>query len=69
MMQGGAGIGKAILRRDRASQEVIALRTEICRGCQQAQILAGVLRRCKLCGCATWAKVRNGGEKCPVGKW
>lgn len=66
---GAAGIAKAVLGVGGASPELIEQRTEICKGCEHAILSLGVLSRCKLCGCATWAKVRNANEKCPAGKW
>jgi len=69
IIRGVVGITRAIIHQDRANAATITQRTEICRICPHAQITAGVLRRCQLCGCATWAKVRNAGAKCPVGKW
>jgi len=69
ILRGAVGITKAITGQDRASQETITRRTQTCRDCPQAQITAGLFWRCRLCGCATWAKVRNAGEKCPVAKW
>lgn len=67
--RGAAGIAKAVLGAGGASLELIESRTEICKGCEHAILSLGVLSRCKLCGCATWAKVRNATEKCPAGKW
>jgi len=55
------GLAKAALSIDRASDELIEQRTAICRGCEHAQLMAGVLNRCGLCGCAIWAKVRSAG--------
>ena len=64
-----AGIVKAVVGTGGASEELVKQRTAICGGCEHAILSLGVLSRCKLCGCATWAKVRNADEKCPVGKW
>jgi len=69
IIHGITGITKAATGQDRASQQTIIQRTQMCRDCPHAQITAGVFGRCKLCGCATWAKVRNASERCPAGKW
>jgi hypothetical protein len=66
---GAAGIARALTGTGGADESLIASRTAICAGCEHAQLVAGRLQRCGLCGCATWAKVRNRTEHCPVGKW
>ena len=54
----------------KASQDVIELRLNTCRGCDlwDSQALNGT-GRCKKCGCSTWAKIRMATERCPIGKW
>jgi hypothetical protein len=62
---GAVGIAKAVTGTGGASDETIKARTAICNACPKAQLAAGAMQRCTLCGCATWAKVRNAGEQCP----
>ncbi len=68
---GAAGIAKAVVRIDRASDADIAARKAICAGCEHAVMRFGVFQQCKICGCATAAKIRNAKESCPlpVPKW
>jgi hypothetical protein len=68
-MHGAAGVARAVTGTGGADAEMIAARTKVCEGCDQAQVVAGLIRTCKLCGCGVWAKVRNTAEKCPLGKW
>jgi hypothetical protein len=67
--QGMMGLAKAALGIDRASDELIRQRTEICRGCEHAKFVAGKLASCGLCGCIIKAKVRIPREHCPIKKW
>jgi len=48
----------------------IEKRLKICKSCEfwDASGFAGT-GKCKKCGCSTWAKIRMGTERCPVGKW
>lgn len=69
MVHGAAGIAKALTGTGGADPAMIESRTAICSSCDQSKSVAGVFMLCKLCGCATWAKVRNANEKCPLGKW
>jgi hypothetical protein len=64
-----AGIAKAVAGQGGADDETIANRTAICTACDQAVMVAGTFQQCTICKCATWAKVRNATEKCPLGKW
>lgn len=64
---GIAGLAKAAVGADRASDETIAARRETCRACEHNT--GGAVVRCRLCGCALRAKTRLAGEHCPVGKW
>lgn len=52
-----------------AAGKLVEQRTAVCTTCEQAEMVKGLFRRCKLCGCATFSKVRNKDEKCPLGKW
>ena len=75
IMHGAAGIAKAVAGIDPASKETVDRRRLACFGdatqdpplprCEQAAS-GGV---CNKCGCWLWAKIRNAGEKCPIGKW
>lgn len=65
IIHGITGIAKAITGTGGASEQVVAERQAICESCPKAIIAAGVLRRCSLCGCSTWAKIRNANEQCP----
>jgi hypothetical protein len=51
-------------------EEVFNVRLEICKKCPQwdSQALGGG-GRCKLCGCATQAKLRLATESCPINLW
>ncbi len=69
LAHGAAGIARAVTGTGGASAELIEQRTAICAACPHAVLSLGVLQRCDLCGCSTWGKVRNAGEKCPAGKW
>jgi len=69
VIHGAKGIAKAIFGVGGADEALIKSRTDICNTCENAILSLGVLSRCKLCGCATWAKVRNANEHCPAGKW
>jgi hypothetical protein len=69
LAHGAAGVTKAIARIDRPSDEVIAEREATCKGCDRATVQLLVLKSCSACGCNLWAKVRNGAERCPLGKW
>ena len=70
ILHGATGIAKAITGTGGASEELVARRTAICNApCEHAVTSLGVFQTCNLCGCSTWAKVRNATEKCPAGKW
>jgi hypothetical protein len=69
LAHGAVGIARAVTGTGGASAETVTARLAICNPCEHAQLTAGVLRRCRLCGCSTWAKVRNAAEQCPAGKW
>lgn len=67
--KGAAGVVKAVARIDRPTDTTIAARAAVCGACEHAVLKAGVLKKCELCGCALWAKIRNAAEECPAGKW
>lgn len=69
IIHGAAGVAKALIGIDRASPELIKQREAICVGCDKAVMVAGVFRKCSICGCATALKMMNAGEKCPEGRW
>jgi hypothetical protein len=66
---GAAGIARAVTGTGGADDELIQKRTSICAGCEQNVLSLGLIHRCQLCGCLTWAKARNLEEKCPANKW
>lgn len=48
----------------------IQKRLEICSDCEFWDSSGfNKTGKCKKCGCSTWAKIRMGTERCPVGKW
>ena len=61
---GAAGLAKAAIGLERASDEAIGDRTRLCHACDKYR--HGF---CGQCGCLIAAKVRVGSEACPVGKW
>ena len=69
LAHGAAGIARAVAGAGGADRKLIEHRAGICGGCEQNQLSLGMIMRCKLCGCITWAKIRNVEEKCPAGKW
>jgi hypothetical protein len=66
---GAAGIARAVTGTGGADEELIRKRTSICATCENNELSLGLIHKCKLCGCLTWAKARNLEEKCPAGKW
>jgi len=66
---GAAGIFKAVTGTGGADSELISKRAAICEHCEHNKLTFGMIHRCDLCGCLTWAKTRNLEEKCPAGKW
>lgn len=69
LFHGAAGVGSAILRAGRPIESAIRRRTALCNSCDHAVMQLGAVRQCRLCGCATWAKIRNASEHCPIGRW
>lgn len=69
ILHGAIGIAKAITGTGGADEAMIASRTETCRTCDRAQVVGGAFDKCSICGCATWPKIRNASENCPLGKW
>jgi hypothetical protein len=67
--KGAKGVGKALARIDRPTDELIEQRTEKCQACPEAVLRLGMLKQCRICKCATWAKIRNASEHCPLGNW
>ena len=65
IITGAIGVARAITGTGGASEEVIQRRTSICMACDHRIVIGGFLHQCKLCGCSTWAKVRNAEEHCP----
>lgn len=69
VVHGAVGIAKAVTGTGGASKELIAQRLAICAPCEHAVTVAGIFRKCSICGCATAAKVRNVDERCPDKRW
>lgn len=61
---GAVGLSKAALGIDRADEETIKERWNICQSCEFYKNW-----RCTQCGCIASAKVTINSERCPIGKW
>jgi hypothetical protein len=48
------------------SESEILIRMDICRGCNQFNVVNG---RCKKCDCSVGMKAAATGGSCPIGKW
>ncbi len=68
-IHGAVGLVKAAVGMDKAPRELVEKRQEICDNCEHAVLRTGVFWQCDICKCATAAKIRLKGEKCPIGKW
>ncbi len=68
-IHGAVGLVKAAVGMDKSSPELIAQRQAICEGCEHWVVRTGLFHQCDICRCATAAKMRLKGEKCPIGKW
>ena len=66
---GVAGIARAVTGTGGADDQLIQQRTSICATCEHNVLSLGLIYRCDVCGCLTWAKARNLNEKCPINKW
>lgn len=64
IQKGIVGLAKAEFKINRASEEIIAERKEICMACKYNDI-----GRCERCNCYLYAKIRIKGEKCPENLW
>lgn len=79
IIYGAAGLAKAALGIDKAPDEVIQFRRDMCRGCDEATRNENRIDRptkglttfsqCRLCDCFIAPKTRISSEKCPLGKW
>lgn len=69
LAHGAAGVARAVTGTGGADAKTIEHRSRICAACPHNILTLGLINRCDLCGCLTWAKVRNATEKCPAGKW
>ncbi len=75
--KGVAGLTKAALGIDRAPDEVIALRRNLCRVCNRSEqrkrkdgsMGLTSLSRCRECDCFIAAKTTILSEKCSIGLW
>jgi hypothetical protein len=66
---GAAGIARAVTGTGGADDALVKKRAAICTDCEHNKLSVGLIHRCELCGCLTWAKTRNLEEKCPANKW
>lgn len=69
---GAIGVSKATLRIDRADDETVKARRDICRACEHAEMRRGKLRllsQCDACGCFISAKTSLASERCPDARW
>ena len=66
---GVAGLARAVTGTGGADAQTVKDRLRICGQCEHNKLTMGMIHRCELCGCLTWAKARNLTEKCPAGKW
>jgi hypothetical protein len=69
---GVSGVVRSALHVNRAGEEVIRRRLEVCAGC--AKVMKGpagitMASRCLVCRCFVRAKAALVDEKCPEGKW
>lgn len=74
VVHGVVGLTKAVTHIDRASDEVIQHRREVCQKCPMAAPCQnpknkGKVCTCTKCGCFLKAKTVVAAEKCPEGKW
>lgn len=65
IVHGVAGLAKAALGLDKASEETIGHRRAICHDCDQRTRWWV----CKKCDCVLEAKMRVASEECPLRKW
>lgn len=61
---GAVGLGKSLLGIDKASDETVQARWEICKSCEFFKFW-----RCTDCKCLVPAKIRVASEFCPQNKW
>ena len=69
LVHGVAGIARAVTGTGGADAQTVQKRASICTECEHNVLSLGLIHRCELCGCLTWAKTRNLEEKCPANKW
>lgn len=77
IVKGAIGLSKAAIGIDKAADEVIHKRRDICRECPYAtrnnQFTESngltSLSRCEKCSCFIAAKTKLNKEVCPLGKW
>ena len=69
LAHGVAGIARAVTGTGGADAELVQKRVAICTECEHNVLSLGLIHRCELCGCLTWAKTRNLEVKCPANKW
>ena len=69
LVRGAIGLARAVTGTGGADPALANERWEKCTRCPENHLALGLVHQCNLCGCLTWAKVRNRDEKCPAGKW
>ena len=69
LVRGAIGIARAVTGTGGTESALVQKRWETCSRCPENHLSFGLVYQCNLCGCLTWAKVRNKDEKCPAGKW
>lgn len=69
LVRGAVGLARAVTGTGGADPKLVEQRQKLCSRCIHHHLTLGLLYQCDLCGCFTWAKVRNQTEKCPAGKW
>lgn len=67
-MTAAARAARAVVKRQplTVSQEMVDIRTRICRGCEFFDPQFG---QCKVCTCVISLKAQLATEKCPKGRW
>jgi hypothetical protein len=70
-MHGATGLIRAVLHIDRAPDEMIKARREICKPCPHLSAAKALLRirYCDKCKCLLKAKTEDRKEKCCDGRW
>jgi hypothetical protein len=62
---GATGIVKVTVGLDKTPDDVLAVRVATCNACPHAMKEGGELKKCSICGCRLWYKLRLASERCP----